>query len=54
MIKTSDGRLIFVVMVGTGDVDVVLSSGFLAFANHSGFLEAVEEVRRCCPCIPGT
>mmetsp|Transcript_27525 Transcript_27525/g.70753 ORF Transcript_27525/g.70753 Transcript_27525/m.70753 type:complete len:328 (-) Transcript_27525:98-1081(-) len=28
---------------GTGDVDVVLSSGFLSFANHSGFLEAVEE-----------
>jgi hypothetical protein len=26
--------------------DVVLSSGFLAFANHSGFLQAVEEVRR--------
>lgn len=25
--------------------DVVLSSGFLAFANHSGFLQAVEEVR---------
>jgi hypothetical protein len=24
--------------------DVVLSSGFLAFANHSGFLQAVEEV----------
>ena len=27
--------------------DLVLSSGFLAFANHSGFLQAVEEVRRC-------
>lgn len=25
--------------------DVVLSSGFLAFAQHSGFLQAVEEVR---------
>jgi hypothetical protein len=25
--------------------DVVLSSGFLAFANHSGFLQAVDEVR---------
>jgi hypothetical protein len=24
--------------------DVVLSSGFLAFAQHSGFLQAVEEV----------
>jgi hypothetical protein len=24
--------------------DVVLSSGFLAFAHHSGFLQAVEEV----------
>ena len=24
--------------------DLVLSSGFLAFANHSGFLQAVEEV----------
>jgi len=28
-----------------GEYDVVLSSGFLAFANHSGFLQAVEEVR---------
>lgn len=26
-----------------GAVDLVLSSGFLAFANHSGFLKAVEE-----------
>ena len=26
-------------------VDVVLSSGFLSFANHAGFLKAVEEVR---------
>ena len=25
-------------------VDLVLSSGFLAFAAHSGFLKAVEEV----------
>lgn len=24
--------------------DVVLSSGFLAFAQHAGFLQAVEEV----------
>ena len=24
--------------------DIVLSSGFLAFASHSGFLKAVEEV----------
>lgn len=27
----------------TKEVDVVLSSGFLSFANHSGFLKAVEE-----------
>jgi hypothetical protein len=27
-------------------VDVVLSSGFLSFANHAGFLRAMEEVRR--------
>jgi hypothetical protein len=27
-----------------GSADVVLSSGFLAFASHSGFLEAVERV----------
>jgi hypothetical protein len=27
-------------------VDVVLSSGFLSFANHAGFLKAVEEVSR--------
>lgn len=26
-------------------MDVVLSSGFLSFANHAGFLRAVEEVR---------
>jgi hypothetical protein len=26
--------------------DVVLSSGFLAFAQHAGFLQAVEEVRQ--------
>jgi hypothetical protein len=30
-------------------LDVVLSSGFLAFANHSGFLQAVEEVRARVP-----
>lgn len=31
----------------TADVhcDLILSSGFLAFANHSGFLKAVEKVR---------
>lgn len=27
-------------------VDLVLSSGFLSFANHTGFLKAVQEVRR--------
>lgn len=26
--------------------DIVLSSGFLAFASHSGFLKAVEEVKQ--------
>lgn len=30
---------------GCDEVDVVLSSGFLSFANHAGFLRAVEEVR---------
>ena len=29
---------------GHGPYDVVLSSGFLAFAHHSGFLQAVEDV----------
>lgn len=31
--------------MAAGSHDVVLSSGFLAFAQHSGFLQAVEEVR---------
>ena len=30
-------------MVSDGPVDLVLSSGFLAFARHLGFLQAVEE-----------
>lgn len=29
--------------------DVVLSSGFLAFAQHAGFLQAVEEVSEALP-----
>mmetsp|Transcript_17806 Transcript_17806/g.57681 ORF Transcript_17806/g.57681 Transcript_17806/m.57681 type:complete len:94 (-) Transcript_17806:496-777(-) len=29
---------------GVSKCDVVLSSGFLSFANHSGFLRAVDEV----------
>jgi hypothetical protein len=38
---------ILFVAAGRGHVphDVVLSSGFLAFAQHAGFLQAVEEVR---------
>jgi len=31
-------------VVGEGPVDLVLSSGFLAFARHIGFLHAVEEL----------
>ena len=30
-------------MVNEGPVDLVLSSGFLAFARHLGFLTAIEE-----------
>jgi hypothetical protein len=40
LLKTTRDRL-----TGEGrQVDVVLSSGFLSFANHAGFLKAVEEV----------
>lgn len=31
-----------------GAYDLVLSSGFLAFANHAGFLQAVDEVSQRC------
>jgi hypothetical protein len=41
----------FVVLyAGRGKYDVVLSSGFLAFAQHTGFLQAVEDVGSPCSC----
>lgn len=37
-----------------GGVDIILSSGFLAFASHSGFLQAVEDVGLPVRSIVGT
>ena len=34
-------------------MDLILSSGFLAFAKHSGFLKAVDEVRMTCAALWG-
>ena len=39
----SRGRRSCSVAFAAIEADLVLSSGFLAFANHSGFLQAVEE-----------
>mmetsp|Transcript_24606 Transcript_24606/g.68478 ORF Transcript_24606/g.68478 Transcript_24606/m.68478 type:complete len:252 (-) Transcript_24606:207-962(-) len=39
---------------GKGTYDVVLSSGFLAFAHHSGFLQAVEDAGLPIKAVMGT
>ena len=46
-VQSSVAHQLSVFSIAGPKYDLVLSSGFLAFASHSGFLKAVEEVTLC-------